>query len=253
MNQRISTATGLILIAAGVIALAGSFLGAVFGFKLWHLWPLTVIAAGVLVITPALFNANRANGKNRRGWLYIPGLPILTTGAILLFASVFQGWEVWSWLWPLEVIAVALGLLLGGLTLRAPGLFVPAIIIGANGMVLQFCALTGWWEAWAVLWSVEPVAVGLALLALNTRTKSTALMTVGLVLCAIGALGFMQSLVWVSFRTLRPLRWLGRWIMPLILMLIGGMLVGWNVIGKPASAQPTTIPTPAAPNEARTE
>lgn len=235
MNQRLSIVTGLILITVGLIALIGGVLGAALGFRLWHLWPLAVIAAGALVITPALFNANRTSGKNRRGWLYLLGVPILTTGVILLFASVFQWWAAWSWLWPLEVIAVALGFLLAALTMRVTGLFVPAIIIGANGLILQFCALTGWWGAWAVLWSVEPVAVGLALLALNTRSKSTALMTAGLVLCAIGALGFMQSFAWVSFRSLRPIRWLGRWVMPLFLMVIGGVLVVWNLLNGPQS------------------
>lgn len=236
MNKRLSIVTGLILITAGLIALIGSFLGVVLGFRIWHLWPLSVIVAGVLILTPALTNPHRTQGKNGRGWLYLPGVPILTTGAILLFASVFQWWDVWSWLWPLEVIAVALGFLLAALTMRVPALFAPAIIIGANGLVLQFCALTGWWEAWAVLWSIEPVAVGLALLALNTRKKSTALMTVGLVLCAIGAFGFMQSFAWVSFRALRPLRWLGRWVMPLMLILIGGGLVIWNMVQKPATS-----------------
>jgi hypothetical protein len=37
--------------------------------------------------------------------------------------------------------------------------------------VLQFCALTGLWNAWAVLWTVEPLSVGLSLLAVSAKTR----------------------------------------------------------------------------------
>jgi hypothetical protein len=57
--------------------------------------------------------------------------------------------------------------------------------------LLQFCALTGMWEVWAVLWTVEPLAVGLALLAVGGKTRSNRLLVAGLVVCGLAGLALV--------------------------------------------------------------
>jgi hypothetical protein len=131
--------------------------------------------------------------RNRRGLggLFIPGIPILTTGAILMFTSVFNAWGAWEWLWPLEVLSLAAGFMLAALYMRNIWLLIPAIIIGANGLLFQFCAATGWWEIWAILWTIEPLSVGLALLAVYMARRTKGLLIGGLILCSVAAFGLI--------------------------------------------------------------
>lgn len=239
MNSKLMLGVGAMLVVVGVLALASSVLGIVFGFRIWQLWPLIVITAGLLMTAPAIFVRNRPLLSG----LYILGLPTITTGVLLLFSSVFHWWEVWSLLWPLEVLSVALGCLLTAIKQKAPWLMVPAIIIGANGMILQFCTLTGWWRAWAVLWAVEPIAIGISLLTLNTRRHSRGLLTTGLVFCAIGALGFFEGMAIASLSALRPLWQLWRWLTPITIILIGAGLIIWNLMKK------DTLPEAPVPAE----
>lgn len=204
MNKRLMIGLGAMLILIGAASLVSSTLGLLFGFRIWQLWPLAVIGAGLALSLPGLLIGHRPVWQ----FLTLIGFPTVTTGIVLLISSVLNWWRVWSILWPLEVISVALACLWAALRTKAKWLIVPAILIGANGLVLQFCAATGWWGAWSVLWTVEPVAIGIALLAINVRRPSAGLLTTGLVFCAVGALGFLESMAFVSLAALRPLRWL---------------------------------------------
>jgi hypothetical protein len=181
MDKRFSAILGLGLILLGGLALMGNMGAPVLGVSLspfwpfaflWRetvgrLWPVVVIGLGLLLAAPPVLHPTRRG----LGVLFIPALPVLTTGALLLLASLFNWWGLWRWLWPQEVLALALGFLFAAIWMRAPGLAIPAILVGLNGMVFQLCAVTGWWEAWAVLWTIEPLAVGLGLLAAGALAR----------------------------------------------------------------------------------
>jgi len=244
MNRKLVMGIGAVLVVVGVVALASTLLGLLFGFRIWQLWPLVVVTAGLLVTAPAVFVRNR----RRLSALYVLGLPIVTTGVLLLFASVFRWSDVWSILWPLELLSVAAGCLLAAVKAKAHWLLVPAIIIGANGLILQFCAITGWWHAWAVLWAVEPVAVGISLLTLNTHRPNRGLLTTGLIFCAIGAIGSMSGIAIASLSALRPLWWLLRWLAPATVILLGAGLLGAGLVswGTTRKGAVPDVPVPAA-------
>jgi hypothetical protein len=209
MNQRFSALIGVVLILTGALASTFSLDLAIPGLSiwpfralgLWRLWPLTVVGVGLLFVLPPFLaalarpgfatRAGMARRKRGLGILFIPGMPILTTGAILLLASVCDWWRVWKWLWPQEVLALAFGLLFAAIYARRTWLLVPAIIIWLNGVLLQFCALTGLWEVWAVLWTVEPLAVGLALLVIGGKTRSSGLLTAGFIVCGLAGLALI--------------------------------------------------------------
>ncbi|MBN1813691.1 MAG: hypothetical protein JXA14_17760 [Anaerolineae bacterium] len=209
MSRRFSILMGVLLILIGGLALAFTLampmLGiSVFRWGSWRLWPLVVVGTGLIfVLSPFL-----VRGKRGLGGLFIPGVPILATGGILLYASLLDAWDAWEWLWPVEVLAVALGFLFAAITMRVVWLLIPAIIIGANGLVLQFCAITGFWESWAVLWAVEPLSVGLAFLIVNLKARSKGLFIAGAILCAVAALGMigMSALFpgWILISALGP-------------------------------------------------
>jgi hypothetical protein len=66
--------------------------------------------------------------------------------------------------WPLIVIGVGVVLFLLGLLLRAPGMSVPACIVGGIGGILYWNNLTGNWGSWAYMWTLIPGFVGVGVL-----------------------------------------------------------------------------------------
>jgi hypothetical protein len=183
VERSLSLIFGLALVAIGIFSLLGNTLLAT---QAWRLWPLTVIILGIALCIPGFF------GLRQRGLgsFFVPGVPVLTTGGILMFASLFSRWDVWSLAWPLEVMGVALGFALAAIFMRVAGLAIPAVIIGLNGLLLAFCNLTGLWEAWAILWPIEPLSIGLGLLIVGVVKRSSGAKLAGLILTGIAGAGF---------------------------------------------------------------
>ena len=101
MDKQSPILIGVGLILLGALALAFNVAGSILGLNVWgwgvaRFWPLLVVMVGWLfILFPVLVRGWRGLG----GFL-IPGVPILTTGGILLLGSVFNWWGVWEWLWP---------------------------------------------------------------------------------------------------------------------------------------------------------
>jgi hypothetical protein len=231
MTRRTSLSAGCALIGIGLIALVFSLLAPLLGLRMWHmlrvwrLWPLAIMGVGLgFVLPPFLYPTRRGLGG-----LFIPGVPILTTGSVLLLTSVLGWWGGWAWLWPLEVLSVAAGFVLAALWLRVIWLLIPATIIGANGLLFQFCAVTGLWEVWAVMWAIEPLSVGLSLLFIGAVKRRRGLMTAGILLCAIGGTAVFGMSAIMSAAWLTRWLWIARAIIPLWIILAGGLLVAWGL------------------------
>jgi len=203
MQKKVSFLFGVTLILLGLLALAGNLLirvvgsGIILGF---HAWPILVVGGGLLFcIPPFLYRQNRGLSG-----LFIPGLPILATGLILFFASISGHWGIWATLWPLEVISLALAFVLMAVFLGVPWLMIPGSIVGFTGLVLQFCAATGLWSAWAVLWTVVPFSIGLPLLVIGIMEKIEGVRLAGIILTGFAVVGFaamstlISSLGWVT-------------------------------------------------------
>jgi hypothetical protein len=222
MNRQTFLLLGLALILAGIVQFVFTAILSGLELAVWHwilsFWPLIVIGLGGLIVSVPLL----VSGERGLTALFIPGLPILTTGALLLVASVLGIWEIWEWLWPLEVLALALGFLLAAILGRFFWLVMPAIFIGLNGLVFQFCAITDWWEAWAVLWTVEPLAVGLSLLVVGLKKQTTWLTIIGLVICGLTGLSL------VGMVTILSLWWLIGAVEAVVLISAGIILLIWR-------------------------
>ncbi len=63
--------------------------------------------------------------------------------------------------WPFIVIGVGVFLFLMGLLLRAPGMLVPACVVGGIGGILYWNNYTQDWGAWSYLWTLIPGFVGI--------------------------------------------------------------------------------------------
>ncbi|MBN2149670.1 MAG: hypothetical protein JW726_19940 [Anaerolineales bacterium] len=225
MNRKLSLFLGIGMVLAGALALAGNIIGSLTGLRFFS-WPLIVIAAGLaFVLPPFLARDNRGLGG-----LFIPGLPILTTGGILFYAEAFQRWNVWAVAWPLEVLSAAVGLLLAGLWLRVVWMAIPGFIILFTGLALQFCALTGMWHLWVALWAVIPLALGLAFLLIAAVKRSRVFLWLGVGFSGFAALmGGIMALVLLSSWKFFGIAWSA------LIILAGGALL---VLGLVRRTQP---------------
>jgi hypothetical protein len=220
---------GITLIAVGAIALAGNVL---LTTKAWKIWPVIILLAGIGLTLPGFF------GFWRRGLgsFFIPGIPVLTTGAILLYASITDNWEVWAVAWTLEVLALALGFALSAFFMRVPALAIPAFIVGVNGLMFAFCAVTGLWESWAILWPIEFLAVGLGLLALGISNGSAGVKTAASILFTIAGGGFFISTFISVFN-----KGVLKFAVPVMLLFTGVLLTATFLMNK--SSETSSIPT----------
>jgi hypothetical protein len=220
MTKRASVLFGLLLIFLGVQTFFYRAFLPIFGVETGNgrLWPLFVANVGILlVLIPFLAREHRGLGA-----LFIPGVPIVVTSAILLFASITDWWGMWEYVWPLVVIGFALGFVAAAVWSRIIWFLIPATIIGINGIMFLFSSVTGLWEAWAGLWPVELLAIGLSLLLVNVWVRSRGLYTAGIVLSVLAGFGFaLMALVlsgWVSI------------IAAMILVGTGVALLGRNAL-----------------------
>jgi hypothetical protein len=224
MDRRNSILVGSVLVLVGLMSLVVSGVMAALGFNplgfVWRMWPVLVIGVGLAFVVPPFVT----RGKPGLGALYIPGFPILTVGGILFLASVFNAWGIWEWLWPMLIVSLAMGFAFAAIYMRNIWLLIPAIIIGLNGLLFQFCAITGLWHWWAVVWTIEPLSVGLALLVVNVKAQSAGLRTAGLILCGVAA-----------SMTMMMLAILGAWLPialvgPGLLILAGAVVIVWGIL-----------------------
>ncbi len=223
----IPLASGAGLILIGALSLAGNML---LKTEAWRLWPITVLLLGLGLTIPGFWGLR----KRGLGSFFIPGLLVLTTGGLLMYCSLTGSWGAWAQAWPLEVIGLALGFGLAAFFMSVPALAIPAIILGANGLLLGFCSLTGLWQAWALLWPVEPLAVGLGLLVLSLYNLSAGLRKAAMILFIIAGGGFfITSLVSVFNNSVL------RFAAPALLILTGLLLALPVLIKKAERVQET--------------
>ncbi len=105
------------------------------------------------------------NDRRRSQW--VGGLVMVLLGAALLAVQLVPSLKHWietsiDWAnsWALVVVGVGVFLLILGLLLGAPGMAVPACIVGGIGGLLYWQTATGHWETWAYAWALIPGFAG---------------------------------------------------------------------------------------------
>jgi hypothetical protein len=220
MQRSISSLiAGTILIALGVLALFVSLSGINLWTMSWRWWPTAIIAFGALIALLPIFIR-----KRWMGLLFIVAAPIIASGVLLLISMTSGQWFLWARWWPIEVLSVALGFLLAAIYARAAWLLVPAIFIGVNGGLFLFNMWYGQWTLWKVLWIVQPLSLGLALLLVGVIKHSGVTLGFGLALSGLSI--FFAALMAPIFRDTAQLTGsLGA----VTLIAMGGALLLWNV------------------------
>jgi hypothetical protein len=170
---------GLMLVG-GLALLNNTFLGWI-GLRI-ELWPLWITAVGLAFIAAPFLAGN----PRQLAPLFIPGFPILMVSLLLLWEGVFW-WGAWASFWPMILLALAFGFLATAVFMRIVWFLIPAIKMGMLGLVLQFTAVTGWWDAWAVLWPALPLSTGLALLVCGHLAQKPGVVKAGAIVSFLSA------------------------------------------------------------------
>jgi serine/threonine protein kinase len=102
--------------------------------------------------------SERLTGKRGVGMAILGTLGLLAGGNMLavMLGMLTNDWTIFGHGWPMEVLWVAVGLCAILYASRAPWLMVPISLILGNGFIFAYCAITGWWHHWALLWMLEP-------------------------------------------------------------------------------------------------
>lgn len=166
----------------------------------------------------------------QRGTLYIGAL-LVTAGIYFLLVnlagpSLGLGWaELWPGFLALGALAFYLPILIWwerreGLSWLA----VPGSILLVNAAICYYNALTGDWDAWAYLWALEPLSVGLGLsLTWLAGPRNPGLLTAAAVIAGVGL--FLFSIFGVAFGT-----GLARVVAPIVLIGLGLLLLARGVL-----------------------
>lgn len=136
---------------------------------------------------------------NRSSLLW--GIILILLGTLFLFFNLIDvlfhrldvGFSAWR-LWPLALIAAGLAFFLAFLLSwssreQVVGLLMPATLLATNGLVLLYQTLTGDWDSWRYAWTLEPIAVGGALLLMYVLGgRDRGLLVGGIIVGGIGLL-----------------------------------------------------------------
>ena len=143
------------------------------------------------------------------------------SGPLLKLATRFN--TGWGAFWPLIIALAGIAFLLPiaiwwDRRKELAGLAIPGIILLVNGLMLQTQNLTGRWDSWAYSWALEPIAVGLGLLAMYYLGHRSD----GLLVAAgiVGGSGLLFFFVFAS-----AFGGIFRWVGPLALIGVGALVI----------------------------
>jgi hypothetical protein len=98
---------------------------------------------------------------------YASGVLLILIGAAILafkFFPALAGLIHLDTSWPVGIMTVGVGLFILGLVVGAPGMAVPACIVGGIGGILYYQNLTGDWQSWSYAWALIPGFVGVGVI-----------------------------------------------------------------------------------------
>ena len=129
-------------------------------WSMWqYAWPLIIIAFALGFVLAAIWT--------RIVWFLIPAMIFGVNGVVFLFCAVTNLWEIWAGMWPVELLAIGLALLLVNFWVGSRGLFIAGIVLSmlaGFGFALMALVLSGWVSLIA---AVILVGTGVALIGRN--------------------------------------------------------------------------------------
>ena len=147
------------------------------------------------------------------------GILLILAGGFFLAQQIFPGLREFlyiEWTWPTLIIAAGVLFLVLGLLTSAPGLAVPAAIVGGIGGLLYWQNATGNWDSWAYAWALIPGFVGVGVILeglLSGRFREG--------LSGGGTLVLISLVLFTIFASLFGSSQVGGLFWPILLILLG--------------------------------
>jgi hypothetical protein len=166
VSRTIELLAGLLLLIVGILLLASEPLtDLVDGFGIdedvlrW--WPVIIIGLSLFFLVPALIG-----GPNRRlrAGMVIPGALLAGIGSALLYMSLTDRWNAWTYLWSVLPFSLGLGMYAAGWIADAPAFkwIGSGLAIGGVVAYLVFATAFGG-EAFRLVAAIGILGLGLAL------------------------------------------------------------------------------------------
>ncbi len=111
------------------------------------------------VLPPQLARISPRRGKP--GQAAMAGVSLLLGFNLLAVwvGMAFNNWGTFAYGWPMELLLVGILLTLLMASLENLGMLIPVGIIGGNGLLMSFYAITNQWQLWSVFWPLEPLLI----------------------------------------------------------------------------------------------
>ncbi|MGA9533925.1 MAG: hypothetical protein WBR18_14490 [Anaerolineales bacterium] len=157
------------------------------------------------------------------------GVLLVLAGLFLLAVRLIPGAQEWAasfYSWPLILVGLALAMLILGAVGGAPGIAVPAAVLGGLGGLFYWQQATGNWESWAYAWTLMPgfVGVGVILMGLLEGDLSDKLKAGAWLLLISLVMFFIFGSLFGAAPSLGPY-----W--PLLLIGFGVLLLAQSLLG----------------------
>jgi hypothetical protein len=167
VSRTIELLAGVLLLVIGILILASDPLarwasGLGISSEVLALWPGLLVALSLFFLVPAL--VGRQHRRLRAGMI-IPGAMLAGIGGALLWTSVNDRWETWSYLWTVVPFSLGIGMYVAGWIADAPAFkwIGSGLAAGSAVAYLAFATAFGG-EAFRVLGAVAIILLGLALM-----------------------------------------------------------------------------------------
>jgi hypothetical protein len=132
------------------------------GFLFSHFWPLIIIVAGLA------FHFSFFTGKTSDAGLLVPGGILLVIGITCQISMLFN---VWGYLWPGFILAVAVGLFeLYAFGTKEKALLIPVFILGGLSLIFYAMMLGRVWFLRMYLVPAILILGGVLIVVRNRRT-----------------------------------------------------------------------------------
>lgn len=150
------------------------------------------------------------------------GLTLILVGAWFLAGRFFPELRILigPFSWPMIIIGVGIVMLIFGLLVGAPGMAVPAVVVGGIGGLLYYQNATGDWASWSYAWALIPGFAGVGTVVaglLGERPRQS--LRAGLNLIVISLVLFVVFGSLLGGFTLLGDYW------PVLLILLGGWIL----------------------------
>jgi serine/threonine protein kinase len=139
-------------VSAGAVASILGVIGAI----------IALVSGGISRLAPEMDRFLTAETRGKTVRAILSGIGVVAAYNLLaVWIGGFTGWwGLYDIGWPLELIAIGVGLSVIMYSTSVIWFAIPAGIILGNGVLFAYCSVTGNWEHWAFLWPLEPALVG---------------------------------------------------------------------------------------------